>query len=79
MKDQYIWKKYFHLIWIKANDRIVLFTTLTIHTIFLSIHRTPRVLQILVQRIVYPKIQSQKCFAYNFPGLKASGNLNEET
>lgn len=27
MKDQYIWKKYLHLIWIKANDRIALVTT----------------------------------------------------
>lgn len=44
---------------------------------FLSIHRTPRVLQILVQRIVYQKIQSQKCFAHNFPVYKHQAN--EET
>lgn len=27
MNDRYIWKKYFHLIWIKDNDKIMLFST----------------------------------------------------
>lgn len=37
---------------------------------FLSIHRILSVLQILVQSIVYQKIQSQKRFAHNFPVYK---------
>lgn len=68
MKDQNIWKKYFHLIWTKANDKIALFTTQLFKSekCFLSIHRTPRVLQILVQTIMYQKNQSQKCFVLIF-------------
>lgn len=45
----------------------------------LCINRIPRVLQILVQRTEYHKIQSQNCFAYNFLVLKVSSNPNEQT